>query len=69
VKIVKRRVVVTGAGLVTPLGTGTDKTWRNLCDGKSGVSHITRFDTTDFTVKIAAEVKDFNPQWQLQIWL
>jgi 3-oxoacyl-[acyl-carrier-protein] synthase II len=62
VKIVKRRVVVTGAGLVTPLGTGTDKTWRNLCDGKSGVSHITRFDTTDFTVKIAAEVKDFNPQ-------
>ncbi|MEN8231315.1 MAG: beta-ketoacyl-ACP synthase II [Thermodesulfobacteriota bacterium] len=60
--MVNRRVVVTGAGLVTPLGTGTEKTWRNLCDGKSGVSHITRFDTTDFTVKIAAEVKDFNPQ-------
>jgi 3-oxoacyl-[acyl-carrier-protein] synthase II len=60
--MVKRRVVVTGTGLVTPLGIGTEKTWRNLCDGKSGVSHITRFDTTDFTVKIAAEVKDFNPQ-------
>ena len=53
---------MTGAGLVTPLGTGTEKTWRNLCNGKSGVSLITRFDTTDFAVKIAAEVKDFNPE-------
>jgi 3-oxoacyl-[acyl-carrier-protein] synthase II len=60
--MVKRRVVVTGTGLITPLGTGTEKTWRNLCDGKSGVSHITRFDTTDYAVKIAAEVKDFNPE-------
>ena len=60
--MVKRRVVVTGTGLVTPLGTGTEKTWRNLCDGKSGVGHITRFDTTDYAVKIAAEVKDFNPE-------
>jgi 3-oxoacyl-[acyl-carrier-protein] synthase II len=60
--MVKRRVVVTGTGLVTPLGTGTEKTWRNLCEGKSGVSHITRFDTTEFGVKIAAEVKDFNPE-------
>ena len=53
---------MTGTGLVTPLGTGTEKTWRNLCDGKSGVGHITRFDTTDYAVKIAAEVKDFNPE-------
>jgi len=60
--MVKRRVVVTGTGLVSPLGTGTEKTWRNLCDGKSGISHITRFDTSDFGVKIAAEVKDFNPE-------
>ena len=60
--MVKRRVVVTGTGLVSPLGTGTEKTWRNLCKGKSGISHITRFDTTDFGVKIAAEVKDFNPE-------
>jgi len=60
--MVKRRVVVTGVGLVTPLGTGTEKTWRNLCEGKSGISHITRFDTTEFGVKIAAEVKDFNPE-------
>jgi 3-oxoacyl-[acyl-carrier-protein] synthase II len=62
VKMVKRRVVVTGSGLVTPLGTGTEKTWKNLCDGKSGIGNITRFDTSDFAVKIAAEVKDFNPQ-------
>ena len=58
----KRRVVVTGTGLVTPLGTGTEKTWRNLCAGKSGIGPITRFDTSDFAVKIAAEVKDFNPE-------
>lgn len=54
-----RRVVVTGVGLVTPLGTGNEKTWNELCAGKSGVAPITRFDTTDYTVRIAAEVKDF----------
>jgi 3-oxoacyl-[acyl-carrier-protein] synthase II len=58
----KRRVVVTGTGLVTPLGTGTEKTWRNLCAGKSGIGLITRFDTSDYSVKIAAEVKDFNAE-------
>lgn len=57
-----RRVVVTGIGLVTPLGTGVEKTWRGLCEGKSGVAPITRFDTKDFGVKIAAEVKDFNAE-------
>ena len=57
----KRRVVVTGTGLVTPLGIGTDKSWQNICAGKSGVSHITRFDVSEYGVKIAAEVKDFNP--------
>lgn len=61
-KIMKRRVVVTGTGLVTPLGTGTEKTWRNLCDGKSGIGPITKFDASDFGVKIAAEVKDFNAE-------
>ncbi len=55
----KRRVVVTGIGLVTPLGTGTQKTWENICAGTSGVGLITRFDTSDYAVKIAAEVKDF----------
>jgi len=54
-----RRVVVTGLGLVTPVGTGVENAWKNLCEGKSGVGPITRFDTTDYAVKIAAEVKDF----------
>ena len=58
----KRRVVVTGIGLVTPLGTGTQKTWGNLCAGTSGVGLITRFDTSDYAVKIAAEVKDFQAE-------
>jgi 3-oxoacyl-[acyl-carrier-protein] synthase II len=60
--MVKRRVVVTGTGLVTPLGVGTEKSWASICAGKSGIGLITRFDTTDFAVKIAAEVKDFNPE-------
>ncbi|MFH2122818.1 MAG: beta-ketoacyl-ACP synthase II [Pseudomonadota bacterium] len=55
----RRRVVVTGVGLVTPLGTGTQKTWGNICAGTSGVGLITRFDTSEYAVKIAAEVKDF----------
>ena len=55
-----RRVVVTGIGLVTPVGTGTEKTWKNIRNGVSGIDTITRFDTSDFAVKIAAEVKDFN---------
>jgi len=55
-----RRVVVTGVGLVTPLGTGAEKTWKNLCGGKSGVAPITRFDTEGYKVRIAAEVKDFD---------
>jgi 3-oxoacyl-[acyl-carrier-protein] synthase II len=52
--------VVTGVGLVTPLGTGVAKSWKNICAGKSGIGLITRFDTSDFQVKIAAEVRDFN---------
>ena len=56
----KRRVVITGLGMVTPLGTGVQKTWDNLCAGVSGIDLITRFDTSDHTVKIAAEVKDFH---------
>jgi len=59
---VKRRVVVTGLGLVTPLGTGVEKSWNNLCSGVSGIDLITRFDTSDYTVKIAAEVKDFHSE-------
>jgi 3-oxoacyl-[acyl-carrier-protein] synthase II len=57
---VSRRVVVTGVGLVTPLGTGVEKSWKNICDGVSGIDLISRFDTSDFLVKIAGEVKDFD---------
>lgn len=59
--LLKRRVGVTGLGLVTPLGIGVEKTWQALCAGQSGVGRITRFDTSDFPVQIAAEVKDFDP--------
>ncbi|MEK7878249.1 MAG: beta-ketoacyl-ACP synthase II, partial [candidate division NC10 bacterium] len=56
-----RRVVVTGMGLVTPLGTGLEKTWKALCAGKSGIGRITRFDPTDYPCQIAGEVPDFDP--------
>ncbi len=56
-----RRVVVTGVGLVTPLGTGIDKTWNNIIAGVSGIDTISRFDVGNSSVKIAAEVKDFVP--------
>ncbi len=57
-----RRVVVTGVGAVTPLGTGNKKNWEGLIAGKSGIDLITRFDATDFPVKIAGEVRDFNAE-------
>ncbi|HLG21727.1 MAG TPA: beta-ketoacyl-ACP synthase II [Candidatus Manganitrophaceae bacterium] len=57
----KRRVVVTGLGLVTPLGTGVEKTWKALCAGESGVGRIARFDPSDYPCQIAGEVKDFSP--------
>lgn len=57
----RRRVVVTGMGLVTPLGTGLEKTWQALCAGKSGVRRITRFDATGYSSQIAGEVPDFDP--------
>ena len=56
-----RRVVVTGLGLVTPLGTGVEKTWKAICDGQSGVGRITKFDPADYTCQIAGEVRDFDP--------
>jgi len=55
------RVVVTGYGAITPLGTDIESTWENLIAGNSGISYISLFDTTNFTVRIAAEVKDFDP--------
>ena len=56
-----RRVVVTGLGLVTPLGTGIEKNWEALMAGRSGIGPITRFDVSDFAARIAGEVRDFDP--------
>src|SRR3990172_11575821 len=55
-----RRVVVTGLGVVTPVGIGRDDFWRSLSSGVSGVGPVTLFATGSFPVKIAAEVKDFD---------
>ena len=55
------RVVVTGYGVISPLGLNSDDTWHNLLGGVSGVGYISLFDTTGYKVKIAAEVKHFNP--------
>jgi len=60
--MLKRRVVVTGMGMVSPLGMGVEKTWNALIQGKSGVGRITRFDSAGFDTQIAAEVKDFAPE-------
>lgn len=57
----KRRVVVTGLGLVTPLGTGVEKTWTALCAGESGIRRITKFDPAGYDAQIAGEVTDFDP--------
>jgi len=57
-----RRVVITGVGAVSPLGCGNAKNWDALTSGKSGIGLITRFDTSDFPVKIAGEVVDFNAE-------
>ena len=56
------RVVITGLGAVTPLGTGVDRYWEGVVAGRSGVDYITQFDTSECPVKITAEVKDFDPR-------
>src|SRR5687768_18494870 len=59
--MLKRRVVVTGVGIVSPLGIGTEANWEALCAGQSGIGPITRFDASQFSARIAGEVKDFDP--------
>jgi len=61
-RALKRRVVITGLGAVTPLATGVEESWQRLCQGKSGVARITKFDASSFNVRIAAELKDFHPE-------
>ncbi len=58
----KRRVVVTGLGAVSPVGIGVKTTWDNILAGKSGISQITKYDTSAFSTTIAGEVKGFNPE-------
>lgn len=57
-----KRVVITGMGMISPLGFGVEKNWEAICQGRSGIGLITRFDASDFTTKIAGEVKGFNPE-------
>src|SRR5438552_1240469 len=57
-----RRVAVTGIGFITPIGNDEETVWSNMVEGSSGIGPITRFDTTGFDTKIAAEVKGFNPE-------
>lgn len=56
----KRRVVITGMGVVSPVGIGTEEFWNALMAGKSGIGPITEFDPEGFPVRIAGEVKDFD---------
>ncbi|MFQ6099577.1 MAG: beta-ketoacyl synthase N-terminal-like domain-containing protein, partial [Armatimonadota bacterium] len=56
-----RRVVVTGMGIVSPVGNDIETYWDSLCKGVSGAGPITRFDATDYSTRIACEVKDFDP--------
>ncbi len=57
----KRRVVVTGLGLVTPLGLGVEENWKALCEGRSGITRIDRFDVSDLASQIGGLVRDFDP--------
>src|SRR5216684_5995626 len=58
----KRRVVVTGIGMVSPLGIGNEPTWQGLIEGRSGVGRITKFDATNYACQIAGEVRGFEPE-------
>ena len=58
----ERRVVITGLGAITPIGNTVEDFWNGIKEGKCGIDEITAFDTTDFKVKLAAEVKGYVPE-------
>lgn len=58
----KRRVVVTGIGMISPLGIGVEENWKALIEGRSGIDYITRFDASQYSTRIAGEVKNFDPE-------
>jgi len=58
----KRRVVITGMGAITPIGNTVEEFWQGILQNKVGIGSITKFDTSDFKVKLAAEIKDFDPK-------
>lgn len=64
--MIDMRVVVTGLGAITPIGNTVDELWENLKAGKNGIGYITRFDTSEFKAKVAAEVKDFDPSLYME---
>jgi len=57
----KRRVVVTGLGIISPVGNSVEEAWRAIVSGKSGVGSITQFDASNYPTRIAAEVRNFDP--------
>ena len=61
----KRRVVITGLGLITPVGIGVKESWNNILNGVSGITRISKFDPSNFKSQIAGEVKNFNPDLHL----
>ena len=62
-----KRVVVTGVGVLTPIGNKKDEFWQALCDGKTGITRITSFDPSNFDSQIAGEVKNFDPSKYLSV--
>lgn len=59
-KLARRRVVVTGLGIVSPVGNSIEQAWQNILSGRSGIDRISRFDASTFPVQIAGEVRDFD---------
>ena len=58
----KRRVVVTGLGMLSPLGLNSEDTWRELLAGESGIGEITHFDCSNYSTRFAGQINDFDPQ-------